>query len=97
MYYFIYLLHVPLHCVILYVYDQLVSTTLNASIPLFHQHLLFIVYKSPLGLGFVSFSIKIEFVNLKKVFVIFLYQFRLACWPHVCFQDDCCYVISFFP
>jgi hypothetical protein len=43
-----------------------VSIMLNASIPMFHQHLVFIVYESPLGLGFVSLSIKIAFVNLKK-------------------------------
>ena len=43
-----------------------VSIMLNASIPLFHQHLVFIVYESPLGLGLISLSIKIAFVNLKK-------------------------------
>jgi len=43
-----------------------VRIMLNASIPLFHQHLVFIVYESPLGLVFVSLSIKIAFVNLKK-------------------------------
>ena len=31
-----------------------ISIMLNASIPLFRQHLVFIVYESPLGLGFVS-------------------------------------------
>jgi len=44
-----------------------VSIMLNASIPLFH-HLVFIVYESPLGLGFVSFPIKIAFANLKNAF-----------------------------
>ena len=43
-----------------------VSIMLNAVIPLLHQHLVFIVYESPLGLGFVSLPIKIAFVNLKK-------------------------------
>jgi hypothetical protein len=49
-----------------------VTIMLNASIPLFHQHLVFIVYESPLGLGFVSLSIKIAFVNLKKALKCFL-------------------------
>ena len=43
-----------------------VSTMLNASIPHFHQHFVFTVHESPLGLGFVSLSTKIAFVNLKK-------------------------------
>ena len=43
-----------------------VSIMLNASIPLFHQHLVFTVYESLLGLGLVTMSIKIAFVNLKK-------------------------------
>ena len=47
------------------------SIMLNASIPLFHQHLVFLVYESPLGLGFVSLSIKIAFVNLKKALKCF--------------------------
>jgi len=48
-----------------------VSIMLNASIPLFHQHLVFIVYESLLGLKFVSLSTKIEFVNLKKALYCF--------------------------
>jgi len=48
-----------------------VSIMLNASIPLFHQHLVFIVYESPIGLGFVSLSIKMAFVNLKKALKCF--------------------------
>ena len=48
-----------------------VSIMLNASIPLFHQHLAFIVYESPLVLGFVSLSNKIAFVNLKKALKCF--------------------------
>ena len=42
-----------------------------ASILLFHQHLVFIVNESPLGLGFVSLSIKIAFVNFKKALKCF--------------------------
>jgi len=61
----------------------------NAITPLFLQHLVFIVYKSSLGLGFVSLSIKIAFVNLKKSFEMSLYQFKLTRWPHVSFQDGC--------
>ena len=49
-----------------------VSLMRNASIPLFHQLLLFIVYESPLGLGFVSLSIKIAFVNLKRLWNVSL-------------------------
>jgi hypothetical protein len=48
-----------------------VSIMLNVSTPLFHQHLVFIVYESPLGLGFVSLSIKIAFANLKKALKCF--------------------------
>jgi len=44
---------------------------LNASIPLFQQHLVPIVYEYPLGLGFVSLSIKIAFVNLEKALKCF--------------------------
>ena len=43
----------------------------NAITPLFRQHLVFMVYKSSLGLGFVSLSIKIAFVNLKKALKYF--------------------------
>ena len=75
------LLHVLLHCVILHAYGQL-----NAFIPQFHQHLIFIVYESPLGVGFVYQNIICKF---EKGFEMFLYQFRLALWPLVCFQDGC--------
>jgi len=70
----------------------------NAVTELFRQHLVFMVYKSSLGLAFVSLSIKRAFVNLKKKsFEMSLYQFMLTRWPHVCFFQDGCYqVISFF-
>jgi hypothetical protein len=68
----LFLLHVILQCVILHEYDQLISILLNASFPLFHQQLVFIVYESPLGLEFVSLSIKIAIVNLKKTLKCFL-------------------------
>ena len=38
----------------------------NAITQLFRQHLVFTVYKCSLDLGFVSLSIKIAFINLKK-------------------------------
>ena len=41
----------------------------NAITLLFPQHLLFMVHKSSLGLGFVSLSIKLAFVNLKKALI----------------------------
>ena len=39
----------------------------NAITKQFSQHLIFMVYKSSLGLGFVGLSIKLAFVNLKKL------------------------------
>ena len=46
--------------------SRFVCVMINASTPLFHQHFVFMVYESLLGLWFVSLSIKIAFVNLKK-------------------------------
>jgi hypothetical protein len=65
------------YSVILHAYDQRVSIMFNASIPLFHQHLVFIVYEFPLGLGFVSLSIKIAFTNLKGALKCFLISLGL--------------------
>jgi len=52
--------------------SSLVCIMLNASTPLFHQHLVFMVYESPLVLWFVTLSTKVAFVNLKKLLNISL-------------------------